>query len=257
MKNNEEFRRAVFEKAEAYEKNRKERRQRGIRMASAFLSCAVFALIVSMVPLHFLVRNSKTEGAIPTLASVSTIEVNTTGQYAETGTGYIDSTQMGTTMQETTTTMLYTTSAATFATSCATSLTQCPFVINADGAYAVKKDVFSGDGIPSGTLFASYSEFNKNVSSYEASFFTEQTFESSYIVYILFNCPESIFSVSCEMFSLEKGKSAEFSLKYTYTGEEKIENASFALLIPVDKDDFNGDEKITVEIIGQNEQDDN
>lgn len=68
MKNNEEFRDSVFQKAQEFEKKRKEKRGKCLRRIIALAICAVFAVPVLYVPLGALVGNIATAETTNTLS---------------------------------------------------------------------------------------------------------------------------------------------------------------------------------------------
>lgn len=76
MKNHEEFRNAVFEKAAAYEKQRKLKRQKAVRIAVSLCSCMVFAVIVAFVPIKTLISNMKTANDTPEPNITTTEEIS-------------------------------------------------------------------------------------------------------------------------------------------------------------------------------------
>lgn len=70
MKNNEDFRASVFEKAAAYEAERKKKRQARLRRAAALVLCALVAVPLLYIPIKYTVGNISTAPSFTTTQGV-------------------------------------------------------------------------------------------------------------------------------------------------------------------------------------------
>ena len=60
MKNHEEFRNAVFNKAKEYEKKKREKRQAVLRGVTATASCLLIAAVLITIPINVISKRSST-----------------------------------------------------------------------------------------------------------------------------------------------------------------------------------------------------
>ncbi len=124
MKNNEEFRNAVFEKAAAYEKQRKIKRQKTLRITLSVCVCLAVFIAVGTVPLGLVlgnmdVANSKTPPNTTAPDHIENMQAATTTATTRATTCTTDATTQTTEAYTYTTTLAYTYSTtATAATTC-------------------------------------------------------------------------------------------------------------------------------------------
>lgn len=161
MKNHEEFRKAVFEKAAAYEKKRKLKRQRALRIAVSACTCMVFALIIALVPIKTLISDRKTVVEYTTTnmetyssdAESSTVEMTPTSTTATTSETMATTTEILTTAT-TATTATYATNATTIsvttttkeATIASTTTTEAATTTTSSTTVPAEKDFYYYNG---------------------------------------------------------------------------------------------------------------
>lgn len=282
MKNHEEFRKAVFEKAAAYEKQRKLKRQRALRIAVSVCTCMVFALIIALVPIKTLVSDRKTVDEYTTSdmgnysngGESSTVEptptpTSTTATTAETMATMATTTTTATTTiaqttQTTSTTATYATKASTApstTTEVATIATTTEAATTATSSTATPtiKEYYYYNGALTIEAAATYGLCDKpevvnkyiitstnGLSKKEKEYFSESFFETNSLICIIVETenPFVVPLLAGAQFT-EDGVNVFIDVP---ENEKMLYNANWSILIPVPNTLVSPDMTITVEL---------
>ena len=200
MKNHEEFRNAVFNKAKEYEKKKREKRQAVLRGVTATASCLLIAAVLITIPINVINKRSstmvppgtviegKTEASVPEMTDTSS---DVTGALPST-TGEIPYT---TGVYSSTTSPVGTSDL----TNSTTSVVPYPFE-NADSYYFNGANVFRKEYnydeyklVEEYKIFYSYEDFKNNATELEYNYFpTEESWNENSsdnaVLYVTLNC---------------------------------------------------------------------
>ncbi len=121
MKNHDEFRKAVFEKAEEYKKQKQLKKQKMFKVTVSSLACAAIIVVGSVIPISTLVSNRNTADTVNTFSTITAAgtssEIEDYTSMIVAGTENIETMETTLMTTETTTaTTVVTTIAATLAT---------------------------------------------------------------------------------------------------------------------------------------------
>ncbi len=122
MKNHDEFRRAVFEKAEEYKKNKRLKRQKILKIAVSSFACAAIVVVGAMIPIKTFISNNNTaatECTESTTAACTSVVLTTDQEDTASITTEMVTTEMSAASATATTATTSTTVVTTFATSTA------------------------------------------------------------------------------------------------------------------------------------------
>lgn len=201
MKNHEEFRNAVFNKAKEYEKKKREKRQAVLRGVTATASCLLIAAVLITIPINVISKRSstmvppgtviegKTEASLDpeitdTSSDVTGALPSTTGEFPSTTGVYSSTTSPVGTMEQTVST---------------TSTISYPFE-NADSYYFNGANVFRKEYnydeyklVEEYKIFYSYEDFKNNATELEYNYFpTEESWNENSsdnaVLYVTLNC---------------------------------------------------------------------
>lgn len=201
MKNHEEFRNAVFNKAKEYEKKKREKRQAVLRGVTATASCLLIAAVLITIPINVISKRSstmvppgtviegKTEASLDpemtdTSSDVTGALPSTTGEIPSTTGVYSSTTSPVGTMEQTVST---------------TSTISYPFE-NADSYYFNGANVFRKEYnydeyklVEEYKIFYSYEDFKNNATELEYNYFpTEESWNENSsdnaVLYVTLNC---------------------------------------------------------------------
>lgn len=200
MKNHEEFRNAVFNKAREYEKKKREKRQAVLRGVTATASCLLIAAVLITIPINVINKRSstmvphgtviegKTEASVPEMTDTSSDVTgalpSTTGEIPSTTGVYSSTTSPVGTMEQTVST---------------TSTISYPFE-NADSYYFNGANVFRKEYnydeyklVEEYKIFYSYEDFKNNATELEYNYFpTEESWNENSsdnaVLYVTLNC---------------------------------------------------------------------
>lgn len=201
MKNHEEFRNAVFNKAKEYEKKKREKRQAVLRGVTATASCLLIAAVLITIPINVINKRSstmvppgtviegKTEASLDpemtdTSSDVTGALPSTTGEIPSTTGVYSSTTKPVGTMEQTVST---------------TSTISYPFE-NADSYYFNGANVFRKEYnydeyklVEEYKIFYSYEDFKNNATELEYNYFpTEESWNENSsdnaVLYVTLNC---------------------------------------------------------------------
>lgn len=200
MKNHEEFRNAVFNKAKEYEKRKKEKRQAVLRGVTATASCLLIAAVLITIPINVINKRSstmvppgtviegKTEASAPEMTDASSDVTgalpSTTGEIPSTTGVYSSTTSPVGTVEQTVST---------------TSTISYPFE-NADSYYFNGANVFRKEYnydeyklVEEYKIFYSYEDFKNNATELEYNYFpTEESWNENSsdnaVLYVTLNC---------------------------------------------------------------------
>ncbi len=200
MKNHEEFRNAVFNKAKEYEKKKREKRQAVLRGVTATASCLLIAAVLITIPINVISKRSstmvppgtviegKTEASAPEMTDTSSDVTgalpSTTGEIPSTTGVYSSTTSPVGTMEQTVST---------------TSTISYPFE-NADSYYFNGANVFRKEYnydeyklVEEYKIFYSYEDFKNNATELEYNYFpTEESWNENSsdnaVLYVTLNC---------------------------------------------------------------------
>lgn len=200
MKNHEEFRNAVFNKAKEYEKKKREKRQAVLRGVTATASCLLIAAVLITIPINVINKRSstmvppgtviegKTEASVPEMTDTSSDVTgalpSTTGEIPSTTGVYSSTTSPVGTMEQTVST---------------TSTISYPFE-NADSYYFNGANVFRKEYnydeyklVEEYKIFYSYEDFKNNATELEYNYFpTEESWNENSsdnaVLYVTLNC---------------------------------------------------------------------
>lgn len=200
MKNHEEFRNAVFNKAKEYEKKKREKRQAVLRGVTATASCLLIAAVLITIPINVINKRSstmvppgtviegKTEASVPEMTDTSSDVTgalpSTTGEIPSTTGVYSSTTSPVGTMEQTVST---------------TSTIPYPFE-NADSYYFNGANVFQKEYnydeyklVEEYKIFYSYEDFKNNATELEYNYFpTEESWNENSsdnaVLYVTLNC---------------------------------------------------------------------
>lgn len=200
MKNHEEFRNAVFNKAKEYEKKKREKTQAVLRGVTATASCLLIAAVLITIPINVINKRSstmvppgtviegKTEASVPEMTDTSS---DVTGALPST-TGEIPYT---TGVYSSTTSPVGTSDL----TNSTTSVVPYPFE-NADSYYFNGANVFRKEYnydeyklVEEYKIFYSYEDFKNNATELEYNYFpTEESWNENSsdnaVLYVTLNC---------------------------------------------------------------------
>lgn len=123
MKNHDEFRKAVFEKAEEYKKQKQLKKQRMLKVTVSSFACAAIVALGSVMPIKMLVSNRNTMDTVHTVSATcaTTCSTSTTAGTSSEIKDYTSTVVANTEIIETTETT-ETTTATTVVTTTATTL---------------------------------------------------------------------------------------------------------------------------------------
>lgn len=201
MKNHEEFRNAVFNKAKEYEKKKREKRQAVLRGVTATASCLLIAAVLITIPINVISKRSstmvppgtviegKTEASLDpemtdTSSDVTGAFPSTTGELPSTTGVYSSTTSPVGTVEQTVST---------------TSTISYPFE-NADSYYFNGANVFRKEYnydeyklVEEYKIFYSYEDFKNNATELEYNYFpTEESWNENSsdnaVLYVTLNC---------------------------------------------------------------------
>lgn len=201
MKNHEEFRNAVFNKAKEYEKKKREKRQAVLRGVTATASCLLIAAVLITIPINVINKRSstmvppgtviegKTEASLDpeitdTSSDVTGAFPSTTGELPFTTGVYSSTTKPVDTVEQ---------------TMCTTSTISYPFE-NADSYYFNGANVFRKEYnydeyklVEEYKIFYSYEDFKNNATELEYNYFpTEESWNENSsdnaVLYVTLNC---------------------------------------------------------------------
>lgn len=201
MKNHEEFRNAVFNKAKEYEKKKREKRQAVLRGVTATASCLLIAAVLITIPINVINKRSstmvppgtviegKTEASLDpemtdTSSDVTGALPSTTGEIPSTTGVYSSTTSPVGTVEQTVST---------------TSTISYPFE-NADSYYFNGANVFRKEYnydeyklVEEYKIFYSYEDFKNNATELEYNYFpTEESWNENSsdnaVLYVTLNC---------------------------------------------------------------------
>lgn len=201
MKNHEEFRNAVFNKAKEYEKKKREKRQAVLRGVTATASCLLIAAVLITIPINVINKRSstmvppgtviegKTEASLDpemtdTSSDVTGAFPSTTGELPSTTGVYSSTTSPVGTVEQTVST---------------TSTISYPFE-NADSYYFNGANVFRKEYnydeyklVEEYKIFYSYEDFKNNATELEYNYFpTEESWNENSsdnaVLYVTLNC---------------------------------------------------------------------
>lgn len=256
MKNNEEFRNSVFEKAEAYRRERKERKSKNIRAALAVaMTLAVFIPIIYL-PVSIGIGNNSTAGmgemttegflsgqTVGTTAAGTSSEVihSTTNSTTVTTTTTTVTTQAFTQVTSVATTQTTTTPAFTWATTSTTVITPIPPQSGGhyyNGAFSYKAEY-------DGNLGSDYdvTVVNKQCDDTRA-YFSDRFFEKNSVVMIRFNTDSDTQAPTLLYYSVDKGGTLIIEIQVSGTQEQDGSRSAWMMLIPITKSDAERVEEI-------------
>lgn len=201
MKNHEELRNAVFNKAKEYEKKKREKRQAVLRGVTATASCLLIAAVLITIPINVINKRSstmvppgtviegKTEASLDpeitdTSSDVTGAFPSTTGELPFTTGVYSSTTKPVDTVEQ---------------TMCTTSTISYPFE-NADSYYFNGANVFRKEYnydeyklVEEYKIFYSYEDFKNNATELEYNYFpTEESWNENSsdnaVLYVTLNC---------------------------------------------------------------------
>lgn len=201
MKNHEEFRNAVFNKAKEYEKKKREKRQAVLRGVTATASCLLIAAVLITIPINVISKRSptmvppgtviegKTEASLDPEMTDTSSDVTgafpfTTGELPSTTGVYSSTTSPVGTVEQTVST---------------TSTISYPFE-NADSYYFNGANVFRKEYnydeyklVEEYKIFYSYEDFKNNATELEYNYFpTEESWNENSsdnaVLYVTLNC---------------------------------------------------------------------
>lgn len=243
MKNNEEFRNAVFEKVRIYEEKRKKKRQTVLRITSAAFSCLVFAFLVVMIPLKTVIRNNKTDS--PVTAEPTLISGDLSGETAKHPTNTDSSVEVSTTGMYVTTEP-YTT--ATYSSTTGPAMTESTSVVYPpysdfyffNEAALIRKDYSGSDEkVSEYILFSSYKDFSDSVTESEneyilsATSWLERNIDNSFLYATLNFGSGSIRPAYSHIMLSNDGKTATVYINYIIPSVGTDDMGSWALVIPL------------------------
>lgn len=201
MKNHEEFRNAVFNKAKEYEKRKREKRQAVLRGVTATVSCFLIAAVLITIPINVINKRSSTMVPPGTVIEGKT-EASLNPEATDTSsdmTGAIPST----TGEIPSTTGVYSSTTSPVGTSdltnSTTSVVPYPFE-NADSYYFNGANVFRKEYnydeyklVEEYKIFYSYEDFKNNATELEYNYFpTEESWNENSsdnaVLYVTLNC---------------------------------------------------------------------
>lgn len=245
MKNHEEFRNAVFNKAKEYEKKKREKRQAVLRGVTATASCLLIAAVLITIPINVISKRSstmvppgtviegKTEASLDpemtdTSSDVTGALPSTTGEIPSTTGVYSSTTKPVGTMEQTVST---------------TSTISYPFE-NADSYYFNGANVFRKEYnydeyklVEEYKIFYSYEDFKNNATELEYNYFpTEESWNENSsdnaVLYVTLNCNSgSIRPCFDTIIYSDDYTKATVKINYVSPGVETCDMASWNMLI--------------------------
>ena len=254
MKNNEEFRNSVFEKAEAYAHKRKERRAKNIRTAVAVaMTLAVFIPIIYL-PISIGIGNNSTAGmgSMTTEAFVSGQTCGTTMAGAST------EAMISTTNSTTVTTTTVTTQAFTQVTSAATTKTTTTpsFIWATTSATVIVPIPPQSGGHYYNGAFSYKTEYDGNLGSdYDVTvvkkqcddtraYFSDRFFEKNSVIMIRFNADSDMQAPTLVYYSVDKLGTLIIDIDTSEQQEHSGNRSAWVMLIPITKNDMSTVEEI-------------
>lgn len=245
MKNHEEFRNAVFNKAKEYEKKKREKRQAVLRGVTATASCLLIAAVLITIPINVISKRSstmvppgtviegKTEASLDpeitdTSSDVTGALPSTTGGFPSTTGVYSSTTSPVGTMEQTVST---------------TSTISYPFE-NADSYYFNGANVFRKEYnydeyklVEEYKIFYSYEDFKNNATELEYNYFpTEESWNENSsdnaVLYVTLNCNSgSIRPCFDTIIYSDDYTKATVKINYVYPEAGTCDMASWNMLI--------------------------
>lgn len=244
MKNHEEFRNAVFNKAKEYEKKKREKRQAVLRGVTATASCLLIAAVLITIPINVINKRSstmvppgtviegKTEASVPEMTDTSSDVTgalpSTTGEIPSTTGVYSSTTSPVGTMEQTVST---------------TSTISYPFE-NADSYYFNGANVFRKEYnydeyklVEEYKIFYSYEDFKNNATELEYNYFpTEESWNENSsdnaVLYVTLNCNSgSIRPCFDTIIYSDDYTKATVKINYVYPEAGTCDMASWNMLI--------------------------
>ena len=245
MKNHEEFRNAVFNKAKEYEKKKREKRQAVLRGVTATASCLLIAAVLITIPINVISKRSstmvppgtviegKTEASLDpemtdTSSDVTGAFPSTTGELPSTTGVYSSTTSPVGTVEQTVST---------------TSTISYPFE-NADSYYFNGANVFRKEynydeykHVEEYKIFYSYEDFKNNATELEYNYFpTEESWNENSsdnaVLYVTLNCNSgSIRPCFDTIIYSDDYTKATVKINYVYPEAGTCDMASWNMLI--------------------------
>ena len=245
MKNHEEFRNAVFNKAKEYEKKKREKRQAVLRGVTATASCLLIAAVLITIPINVISKRSstmvppgtviegKTEASLDpemtdTSSDVTGAFPSTTGELPSTTGVYSSTTSPVGTVEQTVST---------------TSTISYPFE-NADSYYFNGANVFRKEYnydeyklVEEYKIFYSYEDFKNNATELEYNYFpTEESWNENSsdhaVLYVTLNCNSgSIRPCFDTIIYSDDYTKATVKINYVYPEAGTCDMASWNMLI--------------------------
>lgn len=245
MKNHEEFRNAVFNKAKEYEKKKREKRQAVLRGVTATASCLLIAAVLITIPINVINKRSstmvppgtviegKTEASLDpemtdTSSDVTGAFPSTTGEIPSTTGVYSSTTSPVGTVEQ---------------TMCTTSTISYPFE-NADSYYFNGANVFRKEYnydeyklVEEYKIFYSYEDFKNNATELEYNYFpTEESWNENSsdnaVLYVTLNCNSgSIRPCFDTIIYSDDYTKATVKINYVYPEAGTCDMASWNMLI--------------------------
>ncbi len=251
MKNHEEFRNAVFEKAAEYKKQRKLKTQKILRLTASFCFCTIFAAAVIFVPVKTLVSNQDVhcETPFPTIET----EKDCVTENSSANETLVSTTE--TTVETTATTTICTSATTAICTSVTTTLA------DTESTTSLPESSFYNGAL---ILCSAYPEQNESIAtvlskqavrSYDdlseaaAKYFNESFFNSGVIISIELYTenPQTIPSLAGIQFD-ENRATVFIDLTKSEETESQTTGVKWQVLIPVPDTMVSSDMHITVEV---------
>ena len=245
MKNHEEFRNAVFNKAKEYEKKKREKRQAVLRGVTATASCLLIAAVLITIPINVINKRSstmvppgtviegKTEASLDpemtdTSSDVTGALPSTTGEIPSTTGVYSSTTKPVGTMEQTVSTP-----------------STIPYPFDSSEAYffigaGVFNTQYNGGGnepVSGYKIFYSYEDFKNNATELEYNYFpTEESWNENSsdnaVLYVTLNCNSgSIRPCFDTIIYSDDYTKATVKINYVYPEAGTCDMASWNMLI--------------------------
>ena len=267
MKNHEEFRNAVFEKAAEYKKQRKLKTQKILRLTASFCFCTIFAAAVIFVPVKTLVSNQDVhcETPFPTIET----EKDCVTENSSANETLVSTTE--TTVETTATTTICTSATTTICTSATTTICTSATTAICTSVTTTLADTESTTSLPESSFYngalilcSAYPEQNESIAtvlskqavrSYDdlseaaAKYFNESFFNSGVIISIELYTenPQTIPSLAGIQFD-ENRATVFIDLTKSEETESQTTGVKWQVLIPVPDTMVSSDMHITVEV---------
>lgn len=244
MKNHEEFRNAVFNKAKEYEKKKREKRQAVLRGVTATASCLLIAAVLITIPINVINKRSstmvppgtviegKTEASAPEMTDTSSDVTgalqSTTGEIPSTTGVYSSTTSPVGTMEQTVST---------------TSTISYPFdsseayFFNGAGVFNTQYNGGGNEPVSGYKIFYSYEDFKNNATELEYNYFpTEESWNENSsdnaVLYVMLNCNSgSIRPCFDTIIYSDDYTKATVKINYVYPEAGTCDMASWNMLI--------------------------